>query len=119
MSDGEGTGGSEVDSGGRASPYRPGDRIVTLQVPRRGMGGTIVRQRLHHDGGGTFWGNCFTRMDDGSLVEWNSWQLDREEGWEGRASAKEAARLAGIEAGERVELARLKAKYEAGDTVSP
>jgi hypothetical protein len=103
--------GQELDSQGKPAPFQPGDRVVTMQVPRRGQKYTIIYQYLHYDGCERFWGNCLISDAHGQKVHCHCWQLEREEGWEERVAAKEAAAAAVIEAKERSQLARLQAKY--------
>ena len=62
----------ERDSEGKTRRWFIGDRVF---VGPNGMIATVVKQRLHHDGSESFFGNVDLLYDDGVKGESNSWQL--------------------------------------------
>jgi len=62
----------ERDSEGKTRRWFIGDRVL---VGPNGMIATVIKQRLHHDGSESFFGNVDLMYDDGVKGESNSWQL--------------------------------------------
>ena len=62
----------ERDSEGKTRRWFIGDRVF---VGPNGMIATVIKQRLHHDGSESFFGNVDLLYDDGVKGESNSWQL--------------------------------------------
>jgi len=54
--------------------FLPGDRVYVKPLK---MYATIIKQRLHHDGPESFWGNVELLYDDGIKGTSNSWQCSK------------------------------------------
>lgn len=65
------------DSEGKAPDKPKGTRVTFLPEKKNG---TVLHQKLQYDGWDSFFGNLIVRMDDGELIEGNSWQFKKIEG---------------------------------------
>ncbi len=54
--------------------FLPGDRVYVKPLK---MEATVIKQRLHHDGPESFWGNVELLYDDGIKGISNSWQCKK------------------------------------------
>ena len=64
----------ELDSNGKESQYKSGDRVYVLPLK---LEATVIRQQLCYDYPESFWGNVTLKYDDGINGICNSWQLKR------------------------------------------
>lgn len=64
----------QVDSQGKQSEYKQGDRVWVGPMK---MQATVIRQVLHWDYPETFWGNLELLYDDGVKATSNSWQCSK------------------------------------------